>query len=85
MGGVPRPPASSPDGGLGGGDADEGGTPTFRFTDRGRRRFAAAALKAEGRPREVSNDIRNPTAGDIENPAIPVTLTPRPEPAPCLP
>jgi hypothetical protein len=33
----------------------------------------------------VSNDIRNPTAGDIENPAIPLTLTPRPEPVPCWP
>ena len=33
----------------------------------------------------LSNDIRNPTAGDIENPATPVTLTPRPEPAPCRP
>ena len=38
-----------------------------------------------GRCRVVSNDIRNPTAGDIENPATPVTLTPRPEPAPCRP
>ena len=28
----------------------------------------------------LSNDIRNPAAGDIENPATPVTLMPRPEP-----
>jgi hypothetical protein len=33
----------------------------------------------------LSNDIRNPTAGDIENPATPVTLTLRPEPVPCWP
>ena len=31
----------------------------------------------------VSNDIRNPAAGDIENPATPVTLMPRPEPVRC--
>jgi hypothetical protein len=41
-----------------------------------RRGIEAAAL---------SNDIRNPTAGDIENPATPVTLTLRPEPVPCWP
>ena len=29
---------------------------------------------------KVSNDIRNPAASDIENPATPVTLMPRPEP-----
>jgi hypothetical protein len=33
--------------------------------------------------RWLSNDIRNPAAGDIENPATPVTLMPRPEPVRC--
>jgi hypothetical protein len=28
----------------------------------------------------LSNDIRNPATGDIENPATPVMLIPRPEP-----
>ncbi len=32
---------------------------------------------------QLSNDIRNPAAGDIENPATPVTLVPRPEPVRC--
>jgi hypothetical protein len=32
---------------------------------------------------DVSNDIRNPASGDTENPTIPVTPTPRPEPVRC--
>jgi hypothetical protein len=31
----------------------------------------------------LSNDIRNPAAGDTGNPATPVTLMPRPEPVRC--
>jgi hypothetical protein len=31
----------------------------------------------------LSNDIRNPASGDTENPTIPVTPTPRPEPVRC--
>ncbi len=44
-----------------------------------------AALRLSRNPDllPLSNDIRNPAAGDIENPATPVTLMPRPEPVRC--
>jgi DNA replication protein DnaC len=41
----------------------------------------AHVLNIKGRSyRLLSNDIRNPATGDIENPATPVMLMPRPEP-----
>ena len=44
----------------------------------------AALCLLKGRTNKaVSNDIRNPASGDTENPTIPVTPTPRPEPVRC--
>ena len=42
--------------------------------------WAPAAVAAAAALAVVSSDIRNPAAGDIENPATLVTLMPRPAP-----